>query len=302
MHRVIYADVLVVINIYITYFLLKSAAILAKENPDRLRLFIASFLGGMYSLSVLLPESIQTAFSVLRLVVIVVFIIVAFGYKSLKSFLRLNLCFLLSSFLFAGLMFALWYFVCPQGMYFNGSVVYFDIDIMTLAIFTVVCYAFLRLFDRFFKSRAPVNTVFYCDVFYGQEQFSLKAFLDTGNRLTDYFTGKPVIIAQKELFKNKLPTDTEALTEGKIRLIFCDTVGGEGVLPAFSPEGVHIKGADFDFVTSSVTVALTDKKLLQGEYDASLPMGLFDNILERKDEKENEKLTAVLSENKGTDI
>lgn len=305
MQRVIYADVLVVVNIYITYFLLKSTSILAKNNPDRFRLFIASFLGGIYSLSVLLPENLQMLFSVLRLGASVIFVLLAFGYTSPKSFLRLNLCFLLSSFLFAGLMLALWYFICPRGMYFNGSVVYFDIDIMTLAVLTVVCYAFLRLFDRFFKSRAPVNTVFLCDVFYENECFRLKAFLDTGNRLTDYFTGKPVIVAQSGIFRDKLSADikdAEAMAEKKIRLIFCDTLGGKGVLPAFSPESVHIKGADFDFTTSEAVVALTDKKLLQGEYDAILPMGLFENIIERKDETENEKLTVTSETDKGADI
>ncbi len=297
MHRVIYADVLIVINVYITYFLLKSASLLAKENPDRLRLFLASFLGGVYSLSVLLPEKIQLMLFSLRLFLMVFFVFVAFGYKSLKSFLRLNLSFLLSSFLFAGLMFALWYLICPQGMYFNGSVVYFDIDIMTLALLTVACYVFLKLFDRFFKSRAPVNTVFVCRVCYDEKEYQLKAFLDTGNRLTDYFTGRPVIIADIKIFENifaKALTDTDSFREKGFRYIFCNTLGGDGLLPAFSPEGVHIKGADYDFDTSSVTIALTDKKLLQGEYDAILPMGLFENFQERKVETENEKNNVVV--------
>lgn len=297
MQRVIYADVLVVINVYITYFLLKAAAILAKENPDRLRLFLASFLGGIYSLTVLLPEGVQSVLSVLRLAVTVLLVLVSFGYRSLRSFLRLNICFIFGSFIFAGLMLALWYFICPEGMYFNGSVVYFDIDIMTLAILTVACYAFMKLFDLIFRTRAPVNTVFSCEVLFEGEHFKLKAFLDTGNRLTDYFTGKPVIVADKQLFKDKLPCSfeaAEALSDGKIRLLFCDTVGGGGLLPAFSPQSVHIKGTDYDFVTSSVAVALTDKRLMQGEYDAILPMGLFENINERKDERENEKLSAAV--------
>lgn len=293
MHRVIYADVLVVINTYITYFLLKSAAVLAKEKPDSLRLFLSSLLGGLYSLCVLLPEKLQPFMAFLRLFAMVLFVLVAFGYRARGSFIRVNLCFLFSSFLYAGIMLALWYFISPGGMYFNGSVVYFDISILTLALLTVACYASLRFFEIFFKKRAPVNTVFYCSVCYEGAHFELKAFLDTGNRLTDYFTGRPVIVASRESFKEKFPEalpEDSSLTEGKIRRIFCNTLGGGGLLPAFSPEKVQIKGQDYSFVTSAVTVALTEKALLGGEYDAILPMGLFDDNFERKDEAADEQL------------
>lgn len=298
MHRVIYADVLVVINVYITFFLLKSASALAKVLPDRLRLFLSSFIGGIYSLSVLLPEKAQMKLFSLRLLLMIFLVFVAFGYKSLKSFLRLNLCFLISSFIFAGLMFALWYFICPKGMYFNGLVVYFDIDIMTLALMTVVCYGFLKLFERFFRSRSPINTVFICNVFYNGVEYQLKAFLDTGNRLTDYFTSSPVIVADKRLFESAFTEaleDAEKFNEKGLRYIFCDTLGGGGVLPAFMSESVHIKGTDYDFTATSVTVALTEKKLLGGEYDAILPMGLFENIYERKVDVADEK-NSVTSE------
>ncbi|MBQ6600180.1 MAG: sigma-E processing peptidase SpoIIGA [Clostridia bacterium] len=291
MQRVIYADVLVIINVYITYFLLKSTALLVKKNPDRLRLFISSLLGGFYSLTVLLPEKIQGALVLLRLATAILFVFIAFGYTSFKAFLRLNLSFLFCSFVFAGLMLALWYFICPAGMYFNGSVAYFDIDILTLVVLTIFCYCFMKLYEKLFRTRAPVNTVFYCKVDFEGMEFNLKAFLDTGNNLKDYFTGKPVVVANRNAFKKLFP---DALELGrnerseKIRYIFCDTVGGEGLLPAFSPFNMHIKGVDYDFSTAAVTVALTEKKLFHGEYDAILPLGLFDNKLYREDEGESE--------------
>lgn len=292
MQRVIYADVLVVINLYITYFLLRSAALLSKQKADRLRLFLAALFGGVYSLTVLLPEKIQSALFILRLLFMVLLVFIAFGYKSIRSFLRLNLSFLFSSFLFGGIMLALWYFVCPEGMYFNGTVLYFDIDIMTLALLTVGCYALLKLFDRFFRSRAPVNTVFCCSIFFCEKEYKLSAFLDTGNRLTDYFTGNPVIVANKSCFAQAFDqalADAEVFKQKGLRYIFCDTLAGDGLMAAFTPERVHITGTEYDFSASSVTVALTDKRLLQGEYDAILPMGLFDNYYEGKVEAENEK-------------
>lgn len=297
MQRAIYADVLVVVNVYITYFLLKSTALLTKKKPDRFRLFIASLLGGVYSLTVLLPEKIQSYLSVVRFVAAVAFVFIAFGFSSPKVFLRLNLSFLFCSFVFAGLMLALWYFICPSGMYFNGTVVYFDIDILTLVILTIGCYAFLKLFDRLFRTRAPVNTMFLCKVVYNDREYVLNAFLDTGNSLKDYFTGKPVIIACREAFLREFPDSMQFKTDTyneNLRYIFCNTLNGKGLLPAFSPEKVHIKGAEYDFFTAEVTVALTEKKLLQGEYDAILPLGLFDKNFDRKDEGESGKASVTV--------
>lgn len=292
MSGVIYADVLVVINIYITYFLLRSAALFSRTVPDRLRMLISSVSGGLYSLTILLPERLQDIITALRFLVIPLFIWVAFGYPSLKAFLRLCISFLASSFIFAGLMFALWYFVCPNGMYFDGSVVYFDINIITLAVLTVICYVFMKIFDRLFKSRVPMNTVFLCDVIVDGKKISMKAFLDTGNRLHDYFTDKPVVVAYKEIFRDILNTDSEEdIIKHKCRLIYCNSIGGKTFLPAFSPERIHIRGGNYDFSTDKVTLALSSERLLQGEYDAILPVGLFNNNY-RKDDIESEKSAA----------
>ena len=207
MQRVIYADVLIVINIYITYFLLRATALLSKQEANRLRILLASFIGGIYSLTVLIPEEYQVLLGVLRIFAAVFFVLVAFGYTSLRAFIRLNVCFIFCSFMFAGAMLAVWYFICPGGMYFNGSVVYFDINIFTLVVLTVVCYAAVTVFDRLFKSRAPLNTVFMCKVIYLGAEYNIKAFLDTGNRLKDYFTDKPVIIAERQVFKAAFPNE-----------------------------------------------------------------------------------------------
>jgi len=158
----------------------------------------------------------------------------------------------------------------------------------------------LKLFEKLFRTRAPVNTVFYCTVNFEGGEFMLKAFLDTGNNLKDYFTGKPVIIADRRAFSSVFPDEIEIGRDvhgEKIRYIFCDTLGGKGLLPAFSPLSVHIKGAEYDFFTDAVTVALTEKKLLQGEYDAILSLGLFDNNFDRKDEGESEKISVMAQKN-----
>lgn len=297
MSGVIYADVLVVINLYVTYFLLCATALISKSEINRVRFLISSFLGGAYSLSILLPQESVALICVLKLGALVVPVIVGFKIRSTASLLKLCLCFVLCNFAFAGLMMALWYFVHPSGMYFNTTVLYFDIDIMTLVIFTIVCYGFIRAFDLFFRKRAPVNTVFHCRIIFDGKTYNLRAFLDTGNNLTDPFSSKPVIIADKSVFGKIIQDDD--ISQSRLRFVLCSTVSGKALLPCFVPDNVHIRGADTEFSTEEVLVALTEEKLLSGEYDAILPVGLFDNKLYRKDERESEENSFAFKRSEG---
>lgn len=288
MSGAIYADVLVVINFYVTYFLLLSASLLSRVKANRLRLVASSLFGGLYSLFIFLPREYRWLTPFLKLITVFLPVLIAFGFKSLKAFLRVDICYLMSNFLFAGLMLAIRYFFCPSGMYFEGSVVYFDVDILTLVLLTVAGYVFLKLFDAFFKSRAPINTVFYCSFERNGKSYPFKAFLDTGNNLKDSFTGKPVIVLNTESFKDKADFCNMSERVGT-RFILCSTVSGKSLLPAFIPERVEVKGAEKELSTDFVMIAITEEKILNGEFDAVLPMGLFQNISIGKDEADSDE-------------
>ncbi len=292
MSGVIYADVLVIINLYVTYFLLLCASFISHEKPRRARLVLSSFFGGFYSLLILIPDENSFLDFLIKVGAAVLPPLIAYGYRSRKTFLRLCISYLACNFVFAGLMFVLWYFVCPAGMLYDGAFVYFDIDVLTLVVFTVVCYGFMRAFDFIFKSRAPVNTIFYCRVSLKGKQYSLKAFLDTGNSLSDPFSGKPVIIACREPFASVFDFDNPIAGEG-LRFVLCNTVSGKSLLPAASPDSVTVEGADIFLETDRVMIAFTAERLLGGDYDAILPMGLLNKTCERKDERESEKTEAA---------
>lgn len=293
MSGVIYADVLVIINLYVTYFLLLCASYLSHEKPRRIRVVLSSVFGGFYALLILIPTENTFFIFLMKSGAVILPVVIAFGIRSLTAFLRVMLGYLVCSFAFAGIMSALWYFFCPAGMFYNGSIVYFDIDVLTLVIFTVICYGFMRLFDYIFSRRAPINTVFYCKVCFGEREYTLKAFLDTGNSLTDPFTGKPIVIASSDRFRDAFDLDNPEAGE-EVRFVLCNTVSGKSLLPAVTPEWLKVEGADTDFITDKVMIAFTKQTLLSGEYDAILPMGLFSKNFERKDEGESEK-TAVTS-------
>ena len=155
MTGVIYADVLFILNTYITYAILMLTALLLHLSPSRLRVFLSSVLGGVCSLSLLLPIANEGFLGVLRLVLCLVLPIVAFSFGSIRQAFRKIAVFLTVNFIFAGLMFAIWYFVSPTAVYYNTGIVYFDIDAPSLVIITAVCYFAVRIFNWVSDFRTP---------------------------------------------------------------------------------------------------------------------------------------------------
>lgn len=298
MDEVIYADVLVALNIYVTFALLSLTGIICRKKRSASRIIAASVISGFYSLIILLPDSGQTVTAITRIPFALIVVIIGFSLTSKRDFLRLSLSFFAVSFAFAGLMFFLWHFFSPKGMYYSNGIVYFDIDTLTLVLLTALCYSVLSLCNRYIRSRAPDNTIYDCDIYAAGEKISCHCFLDTGNSLKDPFTGSDVIVVTKERVRGLLPEIEESLT-GKnglsFRLIPCKSVTGEKMLLSFRSDKIHIKSLKTDFYVENITVAVTDGKIKGGAFDAILPPALFEMTEEREREifsdEDNKRIT-----------
>ena len=77
---VIYIDILIGINIYITYFLLLAAEKLSGQKASLFRKALASFLGGAASLLILLPEIDGLPLLLIKLCLGAIITAAAFGY------------------------------------------------------------------------------------------------------------------------------------------------------------------------------------------------------------------------------
>lgn len=297
MSEVIYADVLVVLNIYVTYALLSLTGIICRKKRSPVRLLLSSAAAGAYSLVILVPDINGILLAMSRIPFALLLVYLAFSFPGKRVFLRLSFCFFAVSFAFAGVMLCLWLFFSPQGMYYNNGIVYFNIDTVTLVLLTVVCYAVLNLSHRFIKSKVPTNTIYDCEIYYGEKVTLCHCFLDTGNSLIDPYTGNPVVIINKEKIENLL--DEDRLQSGGIgyRLIPCSTVSGKKLLLSFRCKKIRVKGLSVDFSREDVTIAVTDEKIRGGSFDGILPLTLFDNQTDEKGadfENETQRITVKL--------
>ena len=101
--RIIYADILIVINLAVDYLVLFGTARLAGTQFLRLQALVAAAIGAGYSLCVLFPLP-QWVLWLSRLAVSVAMVLICFGKRKVCELVRLLAIFYLCGFVFSGFM------------------------------------------------------------------------------------------------------------------------------------------------------------------------------------------------------
>lgn len=270
----VYVDVLMCVNLFVNYALISCSSMILKARSGRARLLLGSFAGSVCSLVIFLPKLPLAAELAIKLAAALLIVFCAFGYRSRSFFLRAYFTFFAVSFAFGGIMLALWLTAAPVGMAYNNGAVYFDVDIKILVVSTVVCFAVVSVISHFTARRAPRNSVCRLTVELGGGRADGAALYDTGNSLTEPFSGYPVIVAEYSAVEKIMPESVrnyfispESIADpAGVRLIMHRTVSGAGVMPAFRPEKIHIRSASGTLETDKAYIAVTRSNIAKGEY------------------------------------
>lgn len=241
----IYIDVLIIINIYVTFFLIKSTAIFMHLQISVGRCIAGSILGGLSSLIILLPSLILPLNILLKCICGCVIAASSFGFKDFRTFTRKFVIFMLVNLIFAGIMLLLWFFAAPLGMVYNNGIVYFDISFFTITVSTLISYFAIRLVRYIFDLRSATDAKYKVVIVYNKAQVVIDGFADSGNSLVDFVTGLPVIICSPEVCKAAAPDGIEnILISGSaikgVRIIPYSTIGKSGIVVAYKPDKITI--------------------------------------------------------------
>lgn len=246
--RVIYVDVLFVINFFITFLLLLLTAKLTKQKEQPVRLTVGAAAGGLYALIILAPELPFYILAASKAAAALLIVFAAFKFQNLKKYLQSLAMFLFANFVFLGLIAGAWLLIRPDGVVIKNNTVYFDISAHLLLLFAVFAYVVALGVIRLHDKRADKKEIYDVTVEKDGQQVHLYAFADSGNNLVEPFSAYPVIIAKKSLFKS-------AKAE---RVIPFETVGGEGMLTAFKPDKVTVGACGRQIELANVYIALSD--------------------------------------------
>ncbi|MDO4504437.1 MAG: sigma-E processing peptidase SpoIIGA [Clostridia bacterium] len=250
MKQVIYIDVLIIVNLFVNYFILLTTSKFLNLKLKLSRLILGEILGAIYSLYIFIPEPNLFISILIKLFMSVIMVAVSFEFRKIKQFLKIIVCFYAVNFAFSGTMFTLWCFLKPNGMIINNDIVYFNISPLTLIISTVISYTIIEIINRVIEKKQLKSSKYEIGIKFKDKYIVLNAKIDTGNLLKEPFSNLPVIVVKKSEINLLIPEfnifesieNQNEIKKLKIRMIPFKTISGTGILPAFKPEYVVLKG------------------------------------------------------------
>ncbi len=227
----VYADILMLVNFVVDYFLISIAARFLHKKPRLWRLLLSSAVGGVFSFYIFLPQSNFLFQSTVQILMSMVLCLAAFGFGGIKNFLRYTVVLFCVNFAYSGAMIALWLIFKPYGMVINNSVVYFNISPLFLILFSVIGY-FLVCFLRKMLKKPFANST-YCSVTVvcKGKSLVLGGIADTGNSITDVFGFSEIFITDKDVVDALLGEEKQ--NPARFRKIPCSTITGQNLLDGY---------------------------------------------------------------------
>ena len=277
MRLVVYADILIILNLIVDYFLLSASAVILRIRLPVLRQLAGAAAGALSSLYIFAPDTGVFTDILFRAVVCAVMVLCAFGFKSAKRFFRAAGVLFLVTCGFGGIMTVLWTLFKPNGMTVVNYVVYFNISPAVLIGVSVITYLLFMLLNAVFSKTSEFAERCEITVTAEKKSITMEGIVDTGNSIKDYLGGSEVIIADREFVKALLggtEPDTDASLKSRYRILPLNTVSGGGTLDGFRCDSAVITDGEHTVKLEKPILAVS-KTPLRDDYQAIVNPEIF---------------------------
>ena len=286
----IYLDVIFLENIVINYIMLYVTGIISKAQIKQKRIFLGALIGAIYSIIYYLFRlKIYSSF-IIKIILSIVIIYVAFNSSNLKELLKKVLLFYLSSFVFGGAAIAIIYMVNSQNITIQNGVLVGSYTLRTVLIGIVVAYFTIILAFKIIKI-SKKDLICEIVVTLNNKEINSKALIDTGNLLKEPITNLPVIVMEhtllydilpKEILNNvekilggdfsKIPENIKEEYSAKLKVIPFSSLGKQnGMLLGIKAENLIINLKEETRKIDKVVIGIYNKSLTKnGEYKSLL--------------------------------
>lgn len=249
---VIYLDVLILINLYVTYFQILAVSVFTHRKTVWYRKLSAAGIGAVASLSIFIPQEMVLTLTLLKIFLCALIAFVAFGYTGFRAYAVSVLFLMLVSFVFSGLMLCVWLFAAPMKMLFINGTVYFGVDTMTIILSTCAAYGVVRIIRYILDKNGKTDGKYTVIIKNNGRECRLSALADSGNGMVDCFSGLPVIVCRRDMCADVSPPAIEMIENNSdisdigtqmikgVRIMAFSTVGKGGLICMFKAESVVI--------------------------------------------------------------
>lgn len=298
----IYVDIVFFENVLLNYIILVSTAIISKAKINSFKILIASAIGGIYAILNYLAEIPFLANVIIKILISVVIVVIAFNSKKIKNIIKQIIFFYLVSFTFGGITFMLLFFIKPENIVIKGNHFVGTYPLKVVIVGGIAGFIIITVVSKIIKDRINKKALI-CDleIFYKGKIKKIKTMIDTGNLLKEPITQTDVIIVEKsslkDIVEDEILDNLENILKGKwlekenlkvheyhFKLIPFTSLGNEnGLLIGFKPDYVKIYDEE-ENIRSNIIIAIYNGKLCKTNLYTSL-IGL--DVL-KKGEKKNE--------------
>lgn len=185
----IYIDILIIINFLFDMLLLLTINITLRRYSKIYRLVLAALFGEITLLSLFIPIS-SILLTILKIMLGIIMVLIAFGYKNIK-YTTYNVIYL--------------YMV---SIILGGFTYYLNIEFKNLnyLILLLIAPLILYIFIKSITALKEIKNYYYkvSIVFSNNDTLNITGFLDTGNKLIDPITNKPIILINKKKIKGSI--------------------------------------------------------------------------------------------------
>ncbi|APH05341.1 sigma-E processing peptidase SpoIIGA [Bacillus weihaiensis] len=232
----IYLDVIWFLNFSFDLFLLLLTSIALKRKKMKVRLVVAAFIGSSVVLFMFSPYSVIATNPIGKMVISILMVIVAFGFKKFSYFFQNVLAFYFVTFMVGGGMIGTHFFFQSETNYLDGIFLTnstgFGHPVSWL--FILIGFPTIWLFSKkqiegVESKKIHHDQIVSVSIRIEQTQFTLKGLIDSGNQLVDPISRSPVMIIDIFKVKEYIPEQLlkQALQDDVMKSISEDDQGHE---------------------------------------------------------------------------
>ncbi len=231
-------------NLFINLIILKTTALILREKGRMF--FLSSFLGACLTVVMPLLYLSSVGWFFVEMGITIVLVCISFKFRRLKKFSQIYATYFIATFIYGG---ACYFF---EGLFGIRSV------LVILAI-VIVLFLVLRILCKKLQRKKNIENFCYdVEIEAGGQKGQWKAFLDSGNMLTDPLTDKPVTLINfrvfSELYKDvglgDILSHNEKLNSLKFaHYINFNTLGSDNKILVFQVDKVRLSGKTLQDVT-----------------------------------------------------
>lgn len=260
---IVYIEQVIIDNMVVNFFLLWFCAFVLKEKKSTARFLLASAIGTFFSVIVPFLDLPQTVAFMLKILLCVLIVLVAFKFKNAKKLFATCLSFFVFTLLLGGVVLGFVVNLFPNYSLSNGTLSYHSN--IPIGVFILLGFVVFKVFYDVIthvKNKASISKITYeMLVFFMGRKVNITAFLDTGNLLVDSQTSLPVIVINFNAFKQIVNIKTEQFLTGKYQLfgkryIALNTANKTSNMLVFEVEKVLIKHENKTKVISNPVLGL----------------------------------------------